>query len=412
MQVSRSSNTFEDVIEGVTLTAKKVDVDAQTIKVSNSNFSVQGKVKEFIDSYNRLVEGIDSLTSFNTDTQQCSILFGDSTVTQIISSLRSHLTAAIPGSSEFSNLSSIGIKVGQDGKFSLDGAAFNDALNDDLDAVSRLFVRSINSANSSVKFLDATANTTVGTYDLNVTQAAEQAAITGTQVVGGGGITAAERLVITHNESATIVTLAAGSTLSQIIDQLNTAFTDNGLAAQASDDGGKLRISATAYGSSEEIGISSDQADSDPNQLGIGTTKLTDTGEDVAGTINGQSVTGTGRELTGPALSLAEGLRLEISATAPFSTKVTFNKGLSASVIETIDNLTDSTSGLFAARESSFNAQIAQFDQRIEDLGHRLDIKEAGLRKKFVALEIKISTLQAQGNFLLSQLSSLIPANR
>jgi len=412
VQVSRSSNTFEDVIEGVTLTAKKVDVDAQTIKVSNSNFSVQGKVKEFIDSYNRLVEGIDSLTSFNTDTQQCSILFGDSTVTQIISSLRSHLTAAIPGSSEFSNLSSIGIKVGQDGKFSLDGAAFNDALNDDLDAVSRLFVRSINSANSSVKFLDATANTTVGTYDLNVTQAAEQAAITGTQVVGGGGITAAERLVITHNESATIVTLAAGSTLSQIIDQLNTAFTDNGLAAQASDDGGKLRISATAYGSSEEIGISSDQADSDPNQLGIGTTKLTDTGEDVAGTINGQSVTGTGRELTGPALSLAEGLRLEISATAPFSTKVTFNKGLSASVIETIDNLTDSTSGLFAARESSFNAQIAQFDQRIEDLGHRLDIKEAGLRKKFVALEIKISTLQAQGNFLLSQLSSLIPANR
>jgi hypothetical protein len=108
-----------------------------------------------------------------------------------------------------------------------------------------------------------------------------------------------ELLTITINEQVIAGNLTAGSTLSEIISQLNGRFEDESIALQAVDDNGQLKIETLNYGSGETFKIRSNQEAATANQLGIGTTETTLTGVDVAGTINGIAGTGSGQTLTG-----------------------------------------------------------------------------------------------------------------
>ncbi|OPZ07843.1 MAG: flagellar hook-associated protein FliD [candidate division BRC1 bacterium ADurb.BinA292] len=158
----------------------------------------------------------------------------------------------------------------------------------------------------------------------------------------------------------------------------------------------------------ETITVVSNQDAGAVNQLGIGTTKLSASGVDVAGTIAGITATGSGQVLKGAENSHVAGLELEVTTKTPLSTEVHYSKGISTSVFEQLDNLTKASTGLFDTRERSYTRQITDLDDRVDVLNQRLDTEEAAMRKKFTALETKISALQTQGNFLLSQLSSLI----
>ncbi len=406
--VSRATNVFTDVIQGVTLTARKVSEETQVIKVLNSNNSVQTKLQDLVNAYNDVVEKVQELTKYDKETNERAPLFGDSAVNSILSGLRSRVIGTVPGLETYNALSQIGITLDSTGKLQMDSAKVNSALNENLDAVKALFIQGATSGSSSIKFKAATSATTPGAYDVVITQAAEQAVISGANVLGPAGLAANERLVITHNGAAVSVDLTAGMTITEIVAKLNEEFSNGGLGAQAINDGGKLKITSTAYGSEETITVVSNQDAGAVNQLGIGTTKLSASGVDVAGTIAGITATGSGQVLKGAENSHVAGLELEVTTKTPLSTEVHYSKGISTSVFEQLDNLTKASTGLFDTRERSYTRQITDLDDRVDVLNQRLDTEEAAMRKKFTALETKISALQTQGNFLLSQLSSLI----
>ena len=143
-------------------------------------------------------------------------------------------------------------------------------------------------------------------------------------------------------------------------------------------------------------------------QLGFGRTTIDVTGADVQAVINGVHVSGTGRDLVGPAGSAIAGLRLQVTATQPLTTTITLTRGIAIQLEQQMGDLLDGKSGLFATRRESIDKQIRAFDDRITQLTERLDREEESLKKRFVSLESKLSSLQSEGNFLLSQLASLI----
>ncbi|MCE5230235.1 flagellar filament capping protein FliD, partial [bacterium] len=411
IQVSRDNNTFEDVIPGVTLTAKQVtatDDDPVTITVANQKATISGAVQEFVTAYNALVQEISTQTAYNTKTQTAAALFGDSGLRNLVSSFRQSITQSVKGLSSNNSLSSVGITFGKDGKLSLDLTKLTKALDNDSDAVMRLFVESGKSAYSTVQLNTTTSKTQIGTYNVVVTTPASQATVTGTQTVATSGISAAETLTFAYGEESMNVTLSAGMTLSQVITKLNDQFEANGYDLEATDDGGKLKVHTREYGDEEKFSMSSPMDAAAAGQLGIGTTKIDAVGVDVAGTIAGVKATGKGQVLTSASSGASSGLALTITATAPLTTSFTVSRGVAWDVLNQITNATDSDTGLFSVRDKSYDTQIEDIEKQIETLQSRLDTEETNLNATFTALEQKLASLQQQGNSLTSQLSSLI----
>ena len=81
--------------------------------------------------------------------------------------------------------------------------------------------------------------------------------------------------------------------------------------------------------------------------------------------------------------------------------------GLGSKFEDYLADLTNSTNGLLAGRENSINDNIARIDKQIALTETRLEKREETLQKQFNAMELLVSGMNAQSNFLTTQLKSL-----
>lgn len=412
IQASRSTNTFEDIIPGVTLTARKLPEDGETttITVSNQKASITGAIQEFVSSYNGLTAEIAKQTAYDIKEKRAATLFGDSGLQNLVNRMRQSLTQYVKGLSDTNTMSSVGITFGKDGKLALDTAKLTKALDKDANAVMRLFVESGKSPYSTVQYVSSTSKTEIGTYSVAITTPASQATVTGTQIISQAGISASETLTFAYGEESMNVTLSAGMTLSQVITKLNTQFENNGYSLEATDDGGRLKVRSREYGSVEKFTMSSSM-DAVAGQLGIGRTSIQAVGVDVEGQIGGVKANGKGQVLTAATTGASAGLALTITSTTALTTSFTLSRGVAWDVLDQITAATNSDTGFFSVRDKSYSAQIKTLDEQIGTLQDRLTAEEANLKRKFSALESKLAALQAQGNQLTSALAGLISTN-
>lgn len=140
ISVSRSSNTVDGVVQGVTFDVKSVGTS--TVKVERDPDEVASRVQEFVDKYNALQDVIDKASGYNADTGVGGILSGDSTIRNIERDLRSGLTTVPAGmeNSTVRTLADLGIKTEPStGKLVFDADVFKEKLEADPEAVTALF---------------------------------------------------------------------------------------------------------------------------------------------------------------------------------------------------------------------------------------------------------------------------------
>lgn len=142
-----SSNSFADVIDGVTITAVGVTDDPEntlpaTLSVATDPQALQAKVDAFVIGYNELMITINTLTNYDTETQTAGLLNGDSGIRSIETQLRRALSREVPSDNPLSNytsLAAIGLSTQRDGTITLDSEKFNAALEGNLDEIGALF---------------------------------------------------------------------------------------------------------------------------------------------------------------------------------------------------------------------------------------------------------------------------------
>jgi flagellar hook-associated protein 2 len=138
--VTSSTNTFEDVIEGLTLDAHATSDAPVTVTVARDVDTVVESVRAFVDAYNAVQEAIDERTSFNSETLERGVLLGDSTVNVVRSRLhRLTFRSFGGGDGERARLFSVGIRLGADNRLTFDETKFRDAYAADPSAVETLF---------------------------------------------------------------------------------------------------------------------------------------------------------------------------------------------------------------------------------------------------------------------------------
>ncbi|HEX2999814.1 MAG TPA: flagellar filament capping protein FliD, partial [Armatimonadota bacterium] len=140
------------------------------------------------------------------------------------------------------------------------------------------------------------------------------------------------------------------------------------------------------------------------NGLGSGTA-----GQDVAGTINGETASGSGQILTGKAGNAhTEGLILQITSTTTGDHgRVVLSRGVGGGLNSLIDQLTDSSDSVLSGAEDTLQKQMDDIDTEITRSQEQLSRYQDRLREQFDAMESILSTLKNQSSQLSAQIASL-----
>ncbi len=189
--ISRSSNTIDDVLQGVTLHLH--DTGTVQVNLTRDIESVKQKLTSLVDAYNTVVTFLAEKTGYNAALKRAGVLMSDSTVTSIGNSLRMPLIRLTDGFitdvDTFLMPGQIGLELDGDGMLSLDENTFNEAIAEDYMGVLALIGadKTGSSDSNAVQFYSASSDYTQGgSYDVQVT-------------VSGGAITSAQ--IKQQNES-------------------------------------------------------------------------------------------------------------------------------------------------------------------------------------------------------------------
>lgn len=148
IDITRSSNTIDDLILGVNLTLNKVDKDGETtnVNITQSTEGIIEDIKAMVESYNSLMNNINEATKYDSETGLAGTFQG----VREITSIRTELNKIINGVSEDGkSLADFGITLTEDGLLTLDSSILNDMINTKFDEFKNFF-------SSETKFTNVT----------------------------------------------------------------------------------------------------------------------------------------------------------------------------------------------------------------------------------------------------------------
>jgi len=156
--LTRSSNTIENAVDGVTLKLLKEPVDQTPpitpltgkLTVAQNTGTVTNAVNAFVKAYNDVFSALKSSTAYDAENKRAAILTGDSTARSIQAQLSSLVGTSVSGiTGGISRLSDIGITVQKNGTLSVDSGKLTAAIADPEKDVASFFTQT-NSGNEGI----------------------------------------------------------------------------------------------------------------------------------------------------------------------------------------------------------------------------------------------------------------------
>ena len=403
LAVTSASNTISGAIPGVSLNLLQAS-GSTTLQVSASNSAFVGAVQSFTTAFNKTMGTINQLTAYNAQAGSGGPLLGDASVqglrTQLLN-LISGQGVGVASGSAYNSLGSVGLGLTSSGTISLNTSTLSTALNSDFNSVAGLFGQVGSTSNANVQYVSAGSSTQAGTYALNVSQAATQATVSGSAAVPTSGIAQNESLTISSGSSSVVVSLASGSSLATIVNTINDTLQQSGVTGlTASNQNGYLEIQSNAYGSAQSFSVVSNVA-AGASGTGIGTSSLAASGTDVVGTVNAETTSGVGQNLTVTGPGNALGLQLQVmgSTTGNLGT-VTVSQGLYQQMNSLLTQALNSQNGFVAAAQNGIASSINGLSAQITTLQQSASNQTSLLTQQFAAMQSQLSQLQSIGQYL------------
>ncbi len=348
--VRGTSNTFDDVIDGLTVTALQTSDSPVQVTVGRNDDRVRTRVQEFVDDFNDILSTIDELTDFDLENETRGILLGDGTLRSVESRIINAAIRPMVGvDNAFQLLGEIGIRI-TNGRLVLNQSELNEALSTNFDAVRNLFT-----ANRMIE-----ASTDLDDFN------------------NGNGVDTdanGDEIQITLRDGTEIgVDLTGASRASDIVTRINDAATAAGatLTAELEGDNNRFVLRDGTSGSSV-FKVSAQNESSAANDLGLNKSA------DVSG----------GDVLTGFAINLND------------------DPGIASRLGDVLDELTDADDGVLQRRSDGFDTLIESLEERQERLEDRIAVRTDLLRRQFAQLEQIISSSQNTQQRLAAQLGTL-----
>jgi flagellar hook-associated protein 2 len=395
--VTSSSNTFSKVMAGVTITAKAKSTDPVTVSITSDAQALATQIQNMVDAANKVLTDIQSDTNYNTNTSTASVLTGDSTVARIQQALTSALTNPVSQSS-LNSPANAGLSMDATGSITFDQDAFIAAFQANPDDVQSMFVQGGTSTSSSMTFVAAGATAQAGSADVVVTQAATRATDTG--LVGSWPQATPPAIQVKVGSTTATYQVQATDSAADAAAGLQAALKAAGVGVTAAlnSDGTGITLTSVGYGSASQFSVAWD-----------GTNFTADAGTDVAGTINGVTATGVGRQLSLPSTDPTFGglsVTMNDDSTGAIGT-ITYEPGVAQRVSSQVSNATNRTNGYLVSAENGLQKSIDSLNSTVSAMDLRVQALQDRLTKQFSTLQATLSRLKDMSNFLASQIDSL-----
>jgi flagellar hook-associated protein 2 len=421
LTVTSPTNQLNGVIPGVTLNLLAANPSQPvSLTVSADTGSIATAIQNFVTSYNSVVTAVNSATSYDPTTNTAGPLLGNADVGSIRSQLAAAVGGVVPGLSGANNLTAIGITTNADGTLSLNSSTLNNVLSGNAPGVSlgdvkNLFTLSGQSNVPGVQFVAGGNNTVASAtpYQVVVTQAATQGSVTGNAelvapvTIGSGGDTFT---ISVNGGTDQTVTIPEGYytplQLAEVIQArvaVNSALAGN---VQVNFTNNQFSFTSTAYGSSSNVRLGSGNALS---ALGF-TAGQSGSGQNVAGYFvaggNTEAATGSGQLLTGNSGNAnTSGLEVQVALTpsqvaASPQIDLTVLRGIASSLGQTLNGLTDPTTGRLQTINQGIQDQIQNIRNTINNDNSLVSQRETALTAQFAAMEAVISQLKNESSVI------------
>lgn len=232
-----------------------------------------------------------------------------------------------------------------------------------------------------------------------------------TVAISGGKIVITDKSAGDSRLSFTIDTSSIGADLNfgnVDVDPTGADGSQEGRYAMnitASETGSnKLLLTHNTYGTGQRAVVTETGGDGDLKL----TAPVYAWGENVAGTINSVTATGSGQKLTVDSDgNNADGLSISYTGTTTL-TSATFSFALG--VAELLDRqlgfITDASDGYVTYKQTSLKNSIDSFDTQIDNMEAQLNLKMEMMINKFVAMEVALSKIQNQSQWLTGQINA------
>ena len=417
-QLSSSTDVFTNLLSGTAVTVAATGHATVTVAPDASGEATQ--VSTLVSSANQVLTDINQVAGYNAATKTGGPLMGSAVLQGIQQQILS-IFASAAGASGFGNALSAGISLTSTGSVTFDQTKFESAFSANPTKVAALFAQggtfapTSSAYTGSVSFVYANDSTQSGTYDVQVSQSATQASVTGA-ALASGSVSAAETLTFASAGATASYTTTAGESLATIASGLDQQFAAQGLGLSASvvNSGTQLSVSSNAYGSATTFTATSTSTAAGTTGLGGATagTPTTYSGTDVAGTINGVASTGSGQVLTAPSSDpTLAGISLMVAASGITSLtdlgSFTYSPGLAQQLQTLANTASNPVNGTVTTTISSLTNESTGLNTQIANYQSVATAQQTLLQNEFAKMETALGTLKNQAAALGSQIAQL-----
>ena len=355
---STSGSVFTDVIEGVSITALSETTAAETATISKNTQNIVDNLNDFVKAFNDLNKTINDLGNAGVGDESAGLLVGDSLLRSLSAQLRSTIFAqhkALPAGVQ--TLSDVGIRFDREGDLSLDQAKLDGVLATNFEDVVQLLTA--NDADEEV----------FQTYKTQLYSSVDD------DVVLDGQIT-----FTSNGDQFSFYSSAVlgNSSVQGLSDAINNAPANDFIQSVVVNDvdlsgnqGKRLVITALNAGSVHSFQI----------EVSIQSTGLIDVYDSVAMPDN-------------------------VSPYPP-------QQGAFVALQEIMAGFLGGSGeqGMIDTRTTGLSTELERIQSRREVQDDRLLSYEENLKVRFSALDLMVSNLNSQGDFLLDQLKMINKAN-
>lgn len=422
LEITRSSNAIDDIVDGLSLDILKAAPDETvTITVTDDVDFAKTSVETFINAYNDFFASIES--AFGTTEQEdedgetetvVGSLTNDALTKSIISQIRGLIGSAVPGleDSQFSSLTNIGIRTELDGSLSINDDEFDRGFDENFEDVKKLFGAFSSSSDQGVSVNSFGNNTTAGQYDVVVDTQPSQGFYTGQDIsdllsfpLDTTGTDYSFTLSIDGTESNTITlpenTYNSKEDIAEALQSLingdeNISGSNERVSVSYDSDNDNFLLTSSSFGANSQVNILNASTDF-ATDFGLSVASGS-AGTTVSGTINGQTAFGSANVLLPEFGSDGEGLALVIGENAT-SASINFSRGFAGELEQLLGVFLESN-GLIDQRESNLEQNIVSLEEDQDTLDTRIAAFEERLTSQFIAMESIINSLTTSGSFL------------
>lgn len=196
VDVSRSTNSISDLIEGIRLDLKSAKPGTQiSLGATRPTSAIKQAVTDIVDTYNALLATLNDLTTIKNADGKAGPLKSDPGVRMLRRELSRLTSTDLASGGAYSTLAEVGVATQRDGTLIVDSARLETALTNNPDSVEALFNPGQTSDNPLVKITSAYGRAKPGTYAVTNLVPGDALTPASGKIAGKDAIGAANRLV-------------------------------------------------------------------------------------------------------------------------------------------------------------------------------------------------------------------------